>query len=196
MSDLTFDPVEHQYFLKGLPIPSVSEIIRPLVDYSAVPERQLELARDRGTAVHLACHLDDEGRLDEASVDADHVLPRLNAWRAFKREARVDVIVSETPMHSGLGFAGTPDRFVEMDWQGRRCFAVIDIKTTAKLMPAVGVQLAGYHRLLSEFTGESPQRCFAVRLAATGEHQVREYPLELPTFLSLLNVWNWRARHG
>lgn len=75
MARFEFDPVAHRYTLDGRVLPSVTQILRGLDDFSHVPARVLERARDRGTRVHSACNLDVLGTLDEATVD-DEVAPR------------------------------------------------------------------------------------------------------------------------
>ena len=48
MPELKFNEEKHQYFLDGCPIPSVSEIIKPLHDkiYKNINEYTLEIAAD------------------------------------------------------------------------------------------------------------------------------------------------------
>ena len=61
----TFDPIEHIYRFDGQRVPSVTQILEPLIDYSGVPNGVLQYAADRGTAVHLATEFYDDGDLDE-----------------------------------------------------------------------------------------------------------------------------------
>lgn len=187
-----FDNNTHTYTMGAERVPSVTEVISPLIDYSMVPEDKLSFARDRGSAAHLACHLSDMGSLDEGSVDAEHVAPYLAAWRKFRADTGATVDFSEVPMfHEGLRFAGTPDRGMVVN--GRR--VLIDIKTTSALSPAVGVQLGGY-ALLAGQIGWVPHMRWAVRLRPDGSYSVSVYNDESPTFLSLLTVHNWRKRNA
>ena len=54
--DLTFKEDTHSYFLGDLPIPSVSEIIRPIYQkvYGNINENTLNMASERGTRIHRA----------------------------------------------------------------------------------------------------------------------------------------------
>lgn len=198
---LTFDRELHEYTLGGARLPSVSEIIAPLVDLSLVPEERLAFARDRGTAVHLACHLDDIGRLDEGSVDAENVAPYLRAYRAWRDECRVKVHCGERPMYSTKHkFAGTPDRLVGLDvyrGTGRplRQSAVVDLKVVAQMRPATGVQLAGYAILADEYERFKVDARIGLQLFKDGTYRMHRYGDETPTFLSLLNLWRWRQKH-
>lgn len=66
-------------------LPSVTRILQTL-GFRDPPGRWItedDLAR--GRAVHLACQLDDEGTLDESTVD-QRVAPFLAGFRKFKRE--------------------------------------------------------------------------------------------------------------
>lgn len=195
MPDLRFDAERHEYWVGDRRLPSVSEVIQPLVDYSTVPEHRLEFARDRGTAVHLACHLDDLAQLDEGSVDETHVLPRLMAWRKFKRDNEVEVSISERPMaHLKVGYAGTPDKFIRLRVGRKRPRALLDIKNVAEMKPVVGVQLGGYE-LLGRENGEEVDARIGLQLRGDGTYRIHTYPSEVVTFLSLLNLFSWRQKH-
>lgn len=192
---LRFDPVEHRYFVGDVEYPSVSSIIAPLVDYSMVPEARLEFARDRGTAVHLACHLDDIGELDEDSVDQEHVLPRLTAWRKFKADFKPKIVFSEMAMfrHDDVyRFAGTPDRAMEIG----RLKVVGDIKNVAEMSPVTGVQLSGYELLLAGAVGFRAKDRWGIQLRGNGTYRRVIYPVETPTFASLHTLKNWSIKHG
>ena len=58
-----------------------------------------DYSRDRGSLVHLATHYDDEGELDDDSLDPV-IVPYVEAWRKFKRESGFVVEESEIPMYS------------------------------------------------------------------------------------------------
>ncbi len=197
---LRFDAERHEYWVGDRRLPSVSEVIRPLIDYSMVPEERLEFARDRGTAVHLACHLDDLAQLDESSVDEEHVLPRLMAWRKFKVDHDVEIVISEEPMYySALGYAGTPDKYVRLlsaeRGRTRRTTAVIDLKTVAQMKPVIGVQLSGYRLLLEAHACVKVDLMLGVQLRSDGTYRTHTYGSEVPTFMSLLTLLNWRTKH-
>lgn len=196
MPDLRFDAERHEYWVGDRRLPSVSEIIAPLVDYTMVPDVRLEFARDRGTAVHLACHLDDLGQLDEDSVDEQHVLPRLKAWRQFKIDNEFEVQLSEVPMaYLTLGFAGTPDKKGTMRVGRTRKRVLPDIKTVVEMKPVIGVQLGGYELLLRHNGIEIDER-IGVQLLPDGTYRTKTYGSEVPTFMSLLTLHNWRCKHG
>lgn len=189
----TFDPVLHEYRVDGERYASVSEIISPLVDLTMVPEERLNFARDRGTAVHKACELDDKGDLDESSVDQEHVLPYLKAWRLFKREHKPAFeLIEETLWDDASRIAGTPDRFMRI----RRLRITADLKSVAQMKPVIGVQLSGYQRLgLLERRWVTDER-WGIQLRKDGTYAIVKYPDETPMFVSLVNLHNWSKKHG
>lgn len=195
-----FDPLKHEYWAGERRLPSVSEIIKPIVDLSMVPEARLEFARDRGTAVHKATELLDRGTLDLDSVDEVHVLPYLTAYELFQRHYQFQVERNEAPVYDAQrGYAGTPDRVGTLlqpqNGRTRRVRAVVDLKTVAEMSPVIGVQLSGY-QLLLESEGIKTEARIGVQLRSDGTYRVRSFGSEVPTFLSLLTLWNWGQKHG
>lgn len=190
---LIFDDKSHTYFWDGVEVPGVTSILSPLIDFSRVPPAVLQAAADFGTAVHLACELDDVGDLDESTLDAA-LIPYLDAWRAFCVDHDVNWDVIEQPVyHSSLRYAGTPDRIGYV--RGSKC--VVDIKSTAQLYPSVGPQLSAYAYAYDAGMAPTMQR-IAVQLKADGTYKAQQYkdPTDWPTFCSLLTIRNWCAKHN
>jgi hypothetical protein len=140
---IRFDELKHEYWLGEIRLPSVTETLRAagLIDTSHYTEH----ARDRGTAVHAAVLYDDQGDLDESTLDPE-VKPYLEQWREFKKHTRAGIITSEAKLWSGVDlYAGTLDKYLRLN--GRR--TIIDIKTNS--MPEwVVEQLGGYSRAWRE----------------------------------------------
>ncbi len=65
MPELTFKEETHEYFLDGVKIPSVSEIISPVNDFSGISPAVLENARQYGKAVHSVIELYLNDKLGE-----------------------------------------------------------------------------------------------------------------------------------
>lgn len=191
MIGLTFDEATHTYRCNGLVVPGVTSILKPLTNFEAVPAGVLQAASEFGTAVHLACELDDLAELDEAQLDPA-LAPYLAAWRKFSAEHNVLWDMIEARVHNKtLGYAGTVDRcgYVAGEW------AVVDIKSTAQLYPSVGPQLAAYAAAIDGSFGLSQR--FAVQLKGDGTYTLKRYtdPTDWPVFCSLLTLRNWCARH-
>jgi hypothetical protein len=189
---MTFDAESHTYRFNGQLVPGVTTILKAITDFSAVPPQVLAAAADFGTAVHLACELDDLGQLDESTLDAA-LVPYLAAWRKFSADYAVQWQLIESPVyHPVLRYAGTLDRFGLV----RGMNTVLDIKSSAQLYPSVGPQLAAYEKALPpEFTAV---KRMAVQLKADGTYHTQEYsdPTDWPLFCSLLTVRTWCARHS
>ena len=194
MNDLHFDAEKHEYTKDGLIVPSVTQILAPLTDYSMVPVHILKRKAAIGTAVHRACELDDLGKLAESSV-MPLLKPYLAAWRLFKDEHQPEILENESRMfHVKHWYAGTLDRVCIID--DKVC--IIDIKTTVKLMPAVGPQLSGYQEAYNYRRKEKATHRAAVQLKPDGTYHLawHQNPQDLATFMACLTIKNWSNKHG
>lgn len=98
----------HLYSAGSFLLPSVTHILQSegFIDDTWFND----YVRDRGSNIHLACHLDDINDLDEDTVGKVE-RPYLDAYRKFKRESGFVVEESEVPKANiELMFAGTPDK--------------------------------------------------------------------------------------
>lgn len=193
MTELRFDPVGHVYTVGAQRVPSVTQILAPLVDYSQVPRAVLERARQLGQAVHRMTELYD---LDDLDMDdlADELRPYLTAWIKFRAETGfVPETIEKRLYHPALRFAGTPDRSGLIN----RRRAVIDIKKMLYLGPVIGLQLAAYEELF-EKNGTHVEDRYALGLRADGTYRLQPYTdkSDWPVFLSLLTTRNWKEKHG
>lgn len=146
-NEFRFDKADHSYWLGKTRLIGVSDAIQAagLKDFSRIAPDVLEHARQRGTAVHAACHYLDEGDLNWETVSPE-VEPYVRAWERFKRDVPSVMMEKEIPLyHATLGFAGTPDRIMEMSGDGGRRIT-IDLKTY-RPDAVTGVQLAAYSLL-------------------------------------------------
>lgn len=128
MANLQFFEDGHRYEVDGYEVPSVSEVTRFLHRevYTEAPPEMMEAAADRGTRIHKATEdLDKTGR---AEVDED-LAPYLKAYAKFLKEHKVEWYSIEWAVHKGYEYAGTIDRYGEMDGK----FAILDIKTAATI---------------------------------------------------------------
>jgi hypothetical protein len=140
---LEFDPVEHRYRLFGVPVPSVTQVLRQAgyVNLGGVPSDVLERARDRGQRVHQALHFLFENDLDEASID-DEVRGYLESARAYITRDIVEVHRVEVRLWSERHFyAGTCD-LIATHADGMR--SVDDFKTGNPDDVAADMQTAAY----------------------------------------------------
>jgi hypothetical protein len=194
---LVRDEEEHVYRFQGRVVPGITRLMEPIHSYDGVPEWILERKAELGSCVHLATELYDRDDLDEASLSED-LAPYLEAWKAFRKEHAGRIHAVEPKLyHSGMGYAGQPDRWMQIETE----YDVLEIKTTSRLFNAVGVQLAAQERLLQAACPShtrKPGKRFAIQLKADGRYTLREYrdPHDWPTFIALLTTHNWYARFG
>jgi len=145
--DFQFKEETHEYFLSGVRIPGVTEILENvgISDFSMVPKETLERAQRRGTRVHKICELWDRDKLNLDSLTLED-MGYLEAWRAFSKKYGVEIPelweFNEAKLYSKkFGFAGTLDRYIKG--------ILVDIKTGVK-EKSHPVQLAAYRQLLIE----------------------------------------------
>lgn len=189
-----FDEPTHTYWLGERQLPGVSSIIRPCIgDLSHIPAITLQRKADLGKYVHEMAHLYDLGLADRADLAACEHPGYATAWAAFSDKFEPQWTVMEKPLYSEpKWFAGTPDRYGSILWNGERIEVTLDIKCVHTLRPGTAVQLAAYAFLLK---AEASRR-FSVKLCPDGTYQIKEYPDEMATFLSCLNVHHWRLKHA
>jgi hypothetical protein len=199
----TFDEEKHEYRLNGILLPSVTQILSPLHDFSRIDPYRLERARQFGTAVHLATELDDANELDEDSLDPK-LKPCLEAWRRFKAETGFEIEHIEQPVYSpSLLVAGTIDRVGKMR-RHKNQRMVVDIKTGAWLYATIGLQLAGYKLIWNETHKKRVTGRASVRLFQNGKYKLDFWddPLDIKVFSALIQRRNldelingWLAKH-
>lgn len=106
-------------------IPSVTEIIKPLIDYSNVPGDVLESARNRGINIHATIRLWVDGKLDEEQLAEGNRIS-LDAFKEWWDRERKNF--------DGL---------------------LMDIKTRPPYIPYDSVQLSAYELLAIQGGGET-----------------------------------------
>lgn len=197
MADLIFLEDTHEYFYNGEKMPSVTQVLKPLFDFSCVGDEVLEVARQRGQIVHKLCELDDRDDLDPDSVDPA-LQPYLDAWRNFRRDTHFTPRrIEHRLINPQYRYAGTEDREGTLSDTLKHMVDLIDIKTSALLGPEVGPQLAGYEN--ARAADEPPiYRRLAVQLKKNGKYHIELYPdrSDFAVFLSCLQIHNWRIKHG
>lgn len=161
MSDLIFDETLHRYTLDGDVLPSVTQIIKPLYDFSMVPAGVLQRAAEFGTAMHLAVKLYLNDDLDEDSLD-EPLQGCLSAFKEFQDTYhhifKETPVVEKTGYHARLKFAGTPD----LDFPSR----VIDLKSRKVNMLTDGIQTAAYDHM----TGKGNRERYTLELYQDGSY--------------------------
>lgn len=194
---VVFNEEAHTYTREGVLLPSVTQVLKRLYDFSMVDPAVLAAKAHLGKAVHLACELDDIGDLVEESV-APAVAPYLAAYRKFKAEKCSRMVAVEQVVYNAVGYAGKLDLLADIEadrW-------MIDWKTPLSIHPAVALQTAGYAaalpRDLMAVPGSGRLRRAALQLKDDGTYRLHEFndPADFPTFMSFLNCYRWTQRNN
>lgn len=188
---LEFREEGHVYTYEGEIVPSVTQALEPLAGYAGIPNYILAAAADRGTQVHKMCEYHDYGTLTDYEPGYQGYL---DAWIRFLAESGFEVELVESKMfHPVLRYAGTVDRIGYH--KGKR--GLLDIKTTASLMPVVGPQTAAYEGL-SVANGDEINFRWAVQLKMDGTYklEVMKSRNDMTIFTSCLNLHRWKERHN
>lgn len=194
MTVLTFNPETHEYFWNGQPVPNVTRILQPVVDYSGVPTDVLERKRQIGEAVHQAIALDLAHDLDEESV-VEPWAPYFRAWHRFLIGTGFEVILYEHRVfHRQYGYAGTLDLWGRVNGQ----YVLLDIKTSSDVHPATALQTAAYAAALENQEQLETKARYALQLKPDGGYELHPHTesSDFQVFLALLSVYNWRRRNG
>jgi hypothetical protein len=170
---------------KGKVYPSVTKIL--LEENFIDPSWFTEWSRDKGSLVHLVCHLDDIDDLEESTVDPV-VQPYLEAYRTFKRDTGFIVEDSELSLYSeSYQFAGTPDKIGKLNGSP----AILDLKSGAVEL-WVALQLSFYEILTNH-----PHKRFALQLTAEGKYKLIPFVgrQDRNLCLSILAIHQWKKNH-
>lgn len=189
MTHLAFDEALHRYTVKGRTVPSVTQILDPLIDFSMVDREVLERARRLGTAVHRLIELEVAGTLDESSVSGI-LVGFLEQWRDFVKVTGFRTLHNELRLYSArYGYAGTMDLHGMLDDE-----TLIDTKSGATPKTA-GLQTAAYHQLGVEngyFPPTTRRRVLDLKEDSWKLSKPYTGTNDLRVFLSQLNVHNWK----
>jgi hypothetical protein len=189
-ADLQFDAESHTYRVGGQVWPSVTQILEPLQLLDGIPPHILEAAAKFGTHVHQACHLDNLGVLDWHTLDVA-LVPYVEAWRKFQADTRAVIVASEIRVaNQKHRYCGTLDTLTRI--AGVR--ELTDIKSTAAIPFTVGPQTIAYAQAIDE--PRIRRRVVQLRGDGTYRSERLTESTDWHNFLSVLNVHNWRSKHG
>jgi len=124
----SFDPEKHEYFINKVKVPSVSEVISELSDFSSVHPAIMSAAMSYGSNVHKAIELYLKDELDEDNLDPHlkNVLDQFKDWHDncgdLSQNLYHNWIVEKPLFENKLHYGGTPDIVLSG-------YAIIDIKT-------------------------------------------------------------------
>ena len=185
MAHVNLDIEDHIYFTEDFNIvPGVTEILQAV----GIINKQwfADQARIRGSYVHKATALWDDGCLREDTLDPI-LIPYLEAWKRFRRETSFQPELIEHPVYSQrYGYAGTLDRWGSWPGHGK---TLLDIKTGYAPRWAE-LQLAAYEAALPRYTDGGR---VTIHLKNNGRYNIIENDDDdaLPNFLYALKVYKY-----
>lgn len=131
-----YNPDTHEYYIDGVRVPSVTEII-PSPDFSFVSPEHLEQCRVEGEEDHSKIKM----YLDTRDTFGDPYLQRFESFLKDHEEEFGKLLMYETPQFSEKYlFAGTPDIVFKS--------AMLDVKRKPNNSKRHALQLAGYWNLI------------------------------------------------
>ena len=186
--EFRYYPKKHLYTINGRPVPSVTQIIRGI--FGEFNNPNAEWYMQRGSAVHLAIHLEINNKLDWNTVDP-RITGYINAFHKFLKETGYKTHISECQMFSKqLQFAGTAD-VVLKDEKDKLILA--DFKSS--IDPVVDLQLGGYSLLWTQNYSNVIKKMCAIELNESGQYKLRwvedAYRAER-IFMCCLQLYNWK----
>lgn len=200
---LVFNEADHIYMIDGVPVPSVTEICKPLTaDIAATAKPWLrDAAAVKGTAIHEICaEIDLQGGVDGIDVPplyAGYITAYLKFLRDYQIRSWMGVELQIGSKY--LGAAGTLDRIGIID----NAFTIVDLKTGTKIDKAIlTAQLNAYQSILfhpdCNFNFDANKwrrnvKLLGVQLMKNGKY--REHPCgESDFFRILLDLHEERKR--
>ena len=191
---LTFDAAKHEYRLSGEKIPSVTQILKILTGdvYANIPERNLQIAAERGSAIHEAFEIWALYGIDD--VDSQY-RPYMDAFLTWWKENKPEECSAETMLyHPVLRYAGTADLICKINGKT----TLIDYKTTAKAFPKIyALQLEAYAQALRAHGIEVEDKII-LHVMKNGKLEALHFPARDPdawsVFGALLKVDAYRQQ--
>ena len=197
-SRLKFDEAKHEYWRDGRQLLSVTQVLQAtgMVDTRWFNER----AATRGTFVHEATALLDQGTLDMESLDPV-IAPYVRGYERFLNDcqpvwSRIEWLCCDDVSD----LAGTVDRIGTIVVKGVPQTVIVDLKTgRGGAAPWHPLQLAGYKHLVTYHLSRQgqaeeagPIRRYGLYLR-DGGYTLTPYtdPQDVGVFLSALTVAHW-----
>lgn len=193
---LTFDKAAHRYAWAGTPVPSVTQVLALINDYSKVDPAALEKARQEGEDMHAMAELHFQDNLDEATLPT-WLAPRLAALRRFVGETGFQPLAVEHRMYQPTyRYAGTADLIgifphYRIGRLTKPVVACVDIKRSFFATRSLGLQTAGYAAMWNSANPRQPiTHRFGLRFLPNGHYDLFacDRKSDFTDFLSCLTV--------
>ena len=186
--ELTFDPENHQYWLRGKQIPSVTWVLR--VEGVIDDRYYTDYGLVRGIAVHKGCELIAKGTVDWRSVDY-RILPYLEAYQDFlQKTGFIPEIIEKPFINEDLEYGTKPDQIGTWDSQK----TVLELKT-GKIPKWACLQTAG--QAMAVCPQPTTIKRMAIELKADGTWMPQFYDdaEDLGIFMMMLGSAVWKLNN-
>lgn len=193
MTDLEFKEETHQYFYKGLEVPSVTQIIsasnQGVLDN--IPISILDNASERGTAVHQAIEFYNKYKFANINEDYKGYFEAYQNWYKNNSFPFIEIKSETKVYHKILNYAGTIDMLIT---DTREENILVDVKTTNELnMKYVTLQLSAYKEALAS-QGIKVKSMYVLWLKKDGTYEYKEVPDKKNIFMYSLLLYNfWKG---
>lgn len=193
MNDLEFKEETHQYFHKGLEVPSVTQIISASNQGALdnIPTSILDNASERGTAVHQAIEFYNKYKFANISEDYKPYFEAYQDWYNKNSFSFIEVKSEVQVYHKVLNYAGTIDMLITDTMEEK---TLVDIKTTNELnMKYVALQLSAYKEALAS-QGIKVRNMYVLWLKKDGTYEYIGVPDKKNIFMYSLLLYNfWKG---
>ena len=188
MSGLKFNEEKHQYFLDGIPIPSVSEIIKPIHDkiYKDINKNTLEIASDKGIRVHRAIEFMSKYSLNKFDED---IVGYVNAYKKFRNDNPTwELLHSELRTYNKALLYGMT---IDEVYQTEKGIVICDLKTTSTThLGAWSVQLSAYKAgFESQYWDDKITDIYVLQIFKDGNYKLYKLKDNFLVFLSCLEIY-------
>ena len=200
---LELEPESHVYRLDGVQIPGCTAVLAAMgctPGFFWLTPDELAYYRSRGHGVHKAIELAVKGTLDKRTISGE-VNPYLVGWDLFCEERDVEVLeldgepfVEKSLHHPVFRYGVTPDVVARVGNET----GVIELKATSVHGDAEGLQTAAQLLAVRSVMPKIGSMRIGLRLLPEDPYYDPKPYTERSdesTFVSLLNSYNWLARH-
>ena len=192
MSELKFNEEKHQYFLYGIHIPSVSEIIKPIHDkiYKSIDKNTLGIASDKGTRVHRAIEFMSKYALNKFDED---IVGYVNAYKKFRDDNPTwELLHSEIRTYNKALLYGMT---IDEVYQTEKGIVISDLKTTNTAhLGAWSVQLSAYKSgFESQYWDDKITDIYVLQIFKDGDYKLYKLKDNFLIFLSCLEIYRFEG---
>jgi len=190
MDNLEFKEETHQYFYKGMEVPSVTQIISASNTGAMdnIPSSILDNASERGIAVHQAIEFFNKYRFANIDKNYEKYFDAYRNWYKAESFPFVEIKSEVKVYHKILNYAGTIDMLITNTKEEK---ILIDIKTTNELnMKYVSLQLSAYKEALAN-QGICVKEMYVLWLKKDGTYEYLEVPDKKNIFMYSLLLYNF-----